>query len=209
MRNRMRITASLVRCGRCGKSYGPRGHTCVTSATSKRRRTRGTLKPSLSLTCSKCGKPLGNPLTHTCRVRTDWKKRTAGAARQRKTAQAREKRTAWQKAWIQRQKDAAARRRAAEKARRKATVLKQREAAKAKRDAARKRTAARTHDRERHEPQTCPDQHCHRYPCRLWREAHEAGRMQGLDEGFAKGYGDGYAAGYPDGMRDCPLPHRW
>lgn len=189
----MRITVGLVRCGRCGKMYSrPLGHTCVTRATSRRRVTRTRLKPSVKVTCSKCGKALGNPLTHTCRVRTDWRTRVAAAERQRK---------AGGKAWM-------AKRRALERERRKAWKDKQRAAYQARLDAARKRSASQTHDRTRHEPHACGDENCHRYPCRIWREAFEAGRLQGHEEGFAKGYASGYATGYPDGIRDCPLPHQ-
>lgn len=207
----MRISGSLARCGRCGKPRGIR-HTCITQATSRRRATRTRLKPAISLTCSKCGKPLGNPLTHTCVIGSDWKKRAAQAERRRKAEAARA-----------RQKTAAARRRAAERARRKAWQDKrralererrrawqdkQREKARAQRETARKRSAARSHDRTRHEPQACTDEHCPRYPCRVWREAFEAGRLRGYDDGHAKGYAEGYEAGYPDGIRDCPLPHQ-
>ncbi len=40
--------------------------------------------PHIGLTCGKCGKPLGNPLTHVCRERTDFKKRKAAAAKPKK-----------------------------------------------------------------------------------------------------------------------------
>lgn len=199
----MRISGSLVTCGRCGKPRGVR-HTCVTQATSKWRVTRTRLKPRVSLTCSKCGKPLGSPLTHTCRVRTDWRGRAAQAERARRKAASAKRRAAERarrKAWQDK-------RRALERERRKAWKDKQRAAYQAKLDAARKRSASQTHDRTRHEPHACADENCHRYPCRIWREAFEAGRLQGHEEGFAKGYTDGYGHGYPDGIRDCPLPHQ-
>ena len=40
---------------------------------------RTKLKPSLSAKCQKCRKDMGNPLTHTCTTRTDFKRRTAKA----------------------------------------------------------------------------------------------------------------------------------
>lgn len=204
----MRITGSLVTCGRCGKPRGIR-HTCVTKATSRRRVTRTRFKPSVSLgKCPKCGKPLGNPLTHVCRVRTDWRKRATAAERSRKAAAQRQEQDAWKKAWLARQRAAAARRKAAERARRKAWQDKQREKTQARRDAARKRSTGQSHDRTRHEPQACGDESCPRYPCRIWREAFEAGRLVGYDEGFAKDYADGYARGFPDGIAACPLPHQ-
>lgn len=35
----------------------------------------------VGLSCGNCGKPLGNPLTHVCREKTDFKKRKAAAAK--------------------------------------------------------------------------------------------------------------------------------
>jgi len=204
----VRISGSLVTCGRCGKPRGIR-HVCVTKATSRRRVTRTRFKPSVSLgKCSKCGRPLGNPLTHTCRVRTDWKQRASAAERSRKAAAARQKQDAWKTAWLARQKAAAARRRAAERARRRAWQDKQREKARSQRAAASKRAASRTHDRDRHEPQACGDDNCPRYGCRIWREAYYEGRRRGHDEGHAEGYSNGYEKGFPDGIAACPLPHQ-
>ena len=37
--------------------------------------------PHIGLACGKCGKPLGNPLTHVCREKTDFKRRKAAAAK--------------------------------------------------------------------------------------------------------------------------------
>lgn len=37
--------------------------------------------PHISAKCGNCGKPLGNPLTHVCLERTDFKKRKAAAAK--------------------------------------------------------------------------------------------------------------------------------
>ena len=76
-------------CGRCGK---PRGlfHECVSNS-----RRRQTVKPKLSFgTCPKCRKPLGNPLTHTCAPKSDFKRRKARAA---KRAKAREREEARKK----------------------------------------------------------------------------------------------------------------
>jgi hypothetical protein len=61
-----------VVCGRCGK---PRGltHECVSNS-----RRKPTLKPALSFgTCPKCKKPQGNPLTHTCAPKSDFRRRKA------------------------------------------------------------------------------------------------------------------------------------
>ena len=59
-----------VVCSRCGK---PRGlaHTCFSSSTKK-----ATAKPVLSFgKCEKCKRPVGNPLTHTCRPKSDFRQR--------------------------------------------------------------------------------------------------------------------------------------
>jgi hypothetical protein len=61
-----------VVCGRCGK---PRGlaHTCLTGGKRK-----ATIKPAVTFgTCPRCKKPQGNPLTHTCAPRSDFKRRKA------------------------------------------------------------------------------------------------------------------------------------
>src|SRR5579875_976126 len=73
-------------CGRCGK---PRGlaHTCVSNS-----RRKATIKPKVSFgTCPKCKKPQGNPLTHTCRPKSDFKRRKADHAKAERAA-ARKKR---------------------------------------------------------------------------------------------------------------------
>ena len=84
-----------VVCGRCGKPRGLR-HVCFSN--SKR---KATIKPVVSLgKCPKCKKPMGNPLTHTCRPKSDFKRRRAAhEKRQRKEARtlARAERAAKQK----------------------------------------------------------------------------------------------------------------
>jgi hypothetical protein len=75
-----------VVCGRCGK---PRGltHVCISSSNRK-----ATLTPKLTFgKCPTCKKPQGNPLTHTCHPRSDFKRRKAAYAKQQKAA-ARKKR---------------------------------------------------------------------------------------------------------------------
>jgi hypothetical protein len=68
-------------CGRCGK---PRGltHTCVSNSTRK-----ATVKLRAGFgTCPTCRKPQGNPLTHACRPRSDFKRRKGAYAKQQKAA---------------------------------------------------------------------------------------------------------------------------
>jgi hypothetical protein len=68
-------------CGRCGKPRGLR-HDCVSNRTRK-----ATIKPRVTFgTCPKCKKPQGNPLTHACRPRSDFKRRKADYTRQQKAA---------------------------------------------------------------------------------------------------------------------------
>jgi hypothetical protein len=65
-------------CGRCGKPRGLLSHVCVSNS-----RRRATLVPEFSFgTCPKCKRQVGNPLTHVCHPRSDFKRRKARAARQ-------------------------------------------------------------------------------------------------------------------------------
>jgi hypothetical protein len=83
MRNRPRL---VITCGRCGQPREGLRHVCVSN--SKR---RATLKPAVDLgKCGKCKKPLGNPLTHVCAPRSDFRARKARAAKREK-AREREK----------------------------------------------------------------------------------------------------------------------
>ena len=88
MRNRPRL---VITCGRCGQPREGLRHVCVSN--SKR---RATLKPAVDLgTCGTCKKPLGNPLTHVCAPRSDFRARKARAAkreRDREREKARKKR---------------------------------------------------------------------------------------------------------------------
>ena len=75
-----------VVCSRCGK---PRGltHTCFSNSTKK-----AAAKPVLSFgKCEKCKKPVGNPLTHTCRPKSDFQKRHREHEKQEKQAAARKR----------------------------------------------------------------------------------------------------------------------
>jgi flagellar biosynthesis/type III secretory pathway protein FliH len=77
-----------VICDRCRQ---PRGliHDCPSNSSRK-----ATFKPVLHFgTCPKCRKPVGNPVTHTCAPKSDFKKRRAKAERERK-ARERKKRQA-------------------------------------------------------------------------------------------------------------------
>lgn len=185
-----KVRVSLLRCGKCGKPFTPfKAHVC-----NGRRNGRTRIKPALSITttCPACGKPRGNPFTHTCTVKTDFtaRKRTAErqatAARKRARAkEARERRRAREaerrKAATERRRQAAARKRAKEAERRRAAADKR------KADAAAKRKAARP-ARPAHDYRTCTDDTCRRYACLAWKEAWQEGRTTGLDDGYDLGY---------------------
>ena len=76
-------------CGRCGKHREGLRHVCVSNS-----RRNATLKLQVSFgSCPKCKKPVGNPLTHVCHPKSDFKRRKARAAG-RERAEARRKRQA-------------------------------------------------------------------------------------------------------------------
>jgi flagellar biosynthesis/type III secretory pathway protein FliH len=50
-----------------------------------------------------------------------------------------------------------------------------------------------------HRYQTCRDEDCDRFPCRIYREGYRNGREDG--------YAEGYDQGFPDGIAACPLSH--
>ncbi len=83
MRNGTRLR---VTCGRCGQDRELIGHVCVIRSGRAARRSSA---PKLSLDFGKCGtchKPVGNPLTHVCAPRSDFRKRKRQAALQQPTA---------------------------------------------------------------------------------------------------------------------------
>jgi hypothetical protein len=63
-----------------------------------------------------------------------------------------------------------------------------------------------------HRYQLCTDEHCERFPCRVykdgWRDGHATGYERGYAAGFAEGYEAGYRQGFQEGMAACPRPHR-
>ena len=54
-----------------------------------------------------------------------------------------------------------------------------------------------------HRYQTCDDEWCDRFPCRVYREGYEAGYGAGSAAGYAAGRADGYAKGYAEGQADA------
>ena len=96
MRNRPRL---VITCGRCCKPRTGIRHDCIVSSGRAARR-KATLKPQITFgKCETCKKPLGNPLTHVCKPKSDFKARKSRAAKQakeRERAKARKKRQAEQ-----------------------------------------------------------------------------------------------------------------
>jgi hypothetical protein len=185
-----RITLTLWTCGKCRK---PRGlhHLCTGT-----RKGRDRIRLGLSFTCPSCGKSTPNLLTHTCTARSDFRKRKAAEKRRLQAEERKRKRRA-----------AAARKRArAKERRRKAAELRKERAA----EAAAKRKAAgrsRSHDKERHDCETCTDPYCTRYGCRVYREGREAGLAEGHAEGYAEGFAAGFAAGMSEQLTGGPGDH--
>jgi hypothetical protein len=87
----VKIRASLVRCGTCGKPkrLGER-HVCVTRLDKKPRTGKTTVQPKLRLSygkCPTCQKEITS-WPHTCTVKTDFRKRKAEQAKQEKAERA-------------------------------------------------------------------------------------------------------------------------
>ena len=71
-----------VICGRCGKPREGFVHVCRSNSTRK-----ATPRPQFSFgTCPKCRKPQGNPLTHTCAPKSDFRRRRARHEKQARAA---------------------------------------------------------------------------------------------------------------------------
>jgi predicted transposase YdaD len=51
-----------------------------------------------------------------------------------------------------------------------------------------------------HRYQTCRDEDCERFGCRVYREGHRDGRAAGRAEGRAEGEAAGFAKGHTAGM---------
>jgi hypothetical protein len=66
-----------------------------------------------------------------------------------------------------------------------------------------------------HEYAACDDEDCQRFPCRIYKEGHAGGKVEGYQIGYAAGYPEGYeagnaagyAAGFNAGLASCPGPH--
>jgi hypothetical protein len=176
----MKTGVSLLRCGKCGKPFNPFGSAHVCNG-ARKGRTKLSLAVSLG-DCPTCGRPRGNPLTHTCTVKTDFKARHRAADRQAAAERRKAKAAAKRRAEAERRKAATARRRAKEAARRKAAADRRKAAADAKRKAPARPA------RPPHDYRSCTDHDCRRYACLAWKEAFQEGRTTGLDDGWDIGY---------------------
>jgi len=88
----LRIAASLMKCGQCGKRYSnPLTHVCYNP---RGRGPRLRVKPRLTVDCPRCGKPVANPLTHVCKVPSDFRKRLAEQKKQQARARRKKARAA-------------------------------------------------------------------------------------------------------------------
>jgi len=56
-----------------------------------------------------------------------------------------------------------------------------------------------TDAQQQHRYQTCRDEDCQRYACRVYREGFREGYAAGAASGFAQGQAAGYAEGHADG----------
>lgn len=87
----LRIAASLLKCGQCGKRYSnPLTHVCYNP---RGRGPRLQIRPRVTADCPRCKRPVANPLAHVCTVRTDFRRRLAEdkkrrAAERRRAARA-------------------------------------------------------------------------------------------------------------------------
>jgi flagellar biosynthesis/type III secretory pathway protein FliH len=64
-----------------------------------------------------------------------------------------------------------------------------------------------TDARKQHLYQTCRDELCQRFACRVYKEGFRNGKEEGKVEGYARGhaesYDEGWAAGYAAGAASC------
>lgn len=184
----MKLSLTLLECGTCGKPRGLR-HVCV--STRKRRRAR--IRPGLRFTCKTCGKQTGNPLTHTCTVKTDFKQRKARAERRAKAQRERERKAEVaarrKERERQRRAEVAARRRERRRRQRAEAAARRKAAAKARREKARTAAKASRPRAPTHNPRTCKDEDCQRYGCLKYKEGFADGTSAGYSAGVAVGAG--------------------
>jgi hypothetical protein len=57
--------------------------------------------------------------------------------------------------------------------------------------------------RTQHRYQTCRDELCQRFACRVYKEGYSNGRAAGRAKGRAEGHAEGYSEGYAAGAASC------
>jgi hypothetical protein len=193
-----------VRCGRCGKPREGLRHVCRSNS---RRKATIKLAPALAA-CSRCGKPYGNPLTHTCRPKSDFRSRKAAFSRKTQAAARKATRDAErskQRAKITAARDRERQRSAARIARLKASYETRLATAKAKAGTQAKSPPKSTRPRRPpHEYQACADNECQRPMCVAFKTGYKLGDR----EGYERGWKEGYDKGFPDGIDACPRAHQ-
>jgi hypothetical protein len=197
-----------VRCGRCGRPREGLRHVCRSNS---RRRATIRLAPALG-TCPRCGKDYGNPLTHVCRPKSDFRSRKAAVGRQAQASARKAVRDAErgrQRARIARVRERERERSKARAARLKASYEARLAAAKAKARTQAKSPAPKATRPRRppHEYQSCADDKCLRPVCVAFKEGYRDGHRDGYQQGFERGDQAGYARGFPDGIEACPRSH--
>jgi flagellar biosynthesis/type III secretory pathway protein FliH len=60
-----------------------------------------------------------------------------------------------------------------------------------------------TDARTQHRYQTCQDEDCQRFACRVYKEGYRNGYGAGHAAGYAEGHAEGYAEGYATGAASC------
>ena len=53
-----------------------------------------------------------------------------------------------------------------------------------------------------HRYQTCRDESCERFPCRVYKDGYRNGWLDGYAAGYAVGHADGYSEGYAAGSAE-------
>lgn len=87
----VKLRVGLLTCGTCGKPRGLR-HTCVTRATSRRRKARTRVRLHVSATCKTCGKP--RRIAHVCKPKSDFRARRRKQASADRKARGKKRKTA-------------------------------------------------------------------------------------------------------------------
>ena len=58
-----------------------------------------------------------------------------------------------------------------------------------------------------HDYQTCTDEHCERFPCRVYKEGHADGYDEGEQAGYGAGFAEGWIEGFAAGVASASCSH--